>query len=206
MTALYIILIIIAVFTLFLLIPISCVIDFSFNRDENRGSAVIKYAFLTFRLYSLGDDIEKLSRDAEKGVEEEKKKIELKGMVKLAGTIRSELGDDILELLNYIFIKSIRIRELNISLRLGTGDAMYTGIAVGAANAAAYNMLAFIDKHTRLDEHNVSIEGDFDNERVSAGLRGTIRTSGINIIILGVKAAALLLKIQKINRRMQKND
>ena len=48
MTALYIILAVVAVIILLLLIPADCILEFSYNNKENNGSVIIKYAFLKF--------------------------------------------------------------------------------------------------------------------------------------------------------------
>ena len=50
MTALYIILAVVAVIMLLLLIPADCILEFSYNNKENNGSVIIKYAFLKFKL------------------------------------------------------------------------------------------------------------------------------------------------------------
>ena len=49
MTALYIILAVVAVIMLLLLIPADCILEFSYNNKENNGSVIIKYAFLKKR-------------------------------------------------------------------------------------------------------------------------------------------------------------
>ena len=51
MTALYIILAVVAVIMLLLLIPADCILEFSYNNKENNGSVIIKYAF--FRMTGL---------------------------------------------------------------------------------------------------------------------------------------------------------
>ena len=51
MTALYIILAVVAVIMLLLLIPADCILEFSYNNKENNGSVIIKYAFLKFKIF-----------------------------------------------------------------------------------------------------------------------------------------------------------
>ena len=51
MTALYIILAVVAVIMLLLLIPADCILEFSYNNKENNGSVIIKYVFLKFKIF-----------------------------------------------------------------------------------------------------------------------------------------------------------
>lgn len=53
MTALYIILAVVAVIMLLLLIPADCILEFSYNNKENNGSVIIKYAFLKFKIFQV---------------------------------------------------------------------------------------------------------------------------------------------------------
>ena len=53
MTALYIILAVVAVIMLLLLIPAVCILEFSYNNKENNGSVIIKYAFLKFKIFRM---------------------------------------------------------------------------------------------------------------------------------------------------------
>lgn len=205
MTALYIILIIAALIGLLLLLPIDCVADFSYNKENSRGAAVIKYAFFKFRIYPLEKEIKKAEKETEKEAEKEEKELDPWGVTELVRTVYNELWDEISALIRQLFKRTVRIKELNISAKFGTENPMYTGIAAGAANSFVYNTIALIDKNMTLDSWNVFLEPDFDNACLCAGVYAKIRTSIKNILALGFKAAVLLLKIQKINRRIKKN-
>lgn len=200
MTALYIALIILAVIMIIILIPADCVIDFSYNNEKNNGNVVIKYLFLKFRILPPEKKKEEVSEE-----KKPKDKKDIIGQLEFGKAVYGELKQDILKIINHFFNRTIRIKELNISSRFGTGDPMYTGIAAGAANAAVYNAVAFIDRHMTLDEWNVSLDADFDNACIAAGIYIKIRTRILYALRLGMMAAVLLLKIQKINRRMKKN-
>lgn len=204
MIALYIVLIILAVIMLMLLIPADCVIEFSYNKEESRGIIFVKYLFLKFKILPS----ERKKEETEKEARQEKppgEKKDILGLIKLGQAVYSELKKDISKLIGHFFSRTIRIKELNISSRFGTGDPMYTGIAAGAANAAVYNAVSFIDRNMKLDKWNVSLDADFDSACIAAGVYMKIRTRILYAIKLGLMAAAVLLKIQKINRRMKQN-
>ncbi len=205
MTALYIVLIVLAVIMLLLLVPADCVIDFSYNNDENKGNIIVKYFFLKFKILPA----DKKVKEAEKEIEEKEKPTEKKnntaGLIQLAKAVYEELKEDILRVTGHFFKRTIRIKELNISAKFGIGDPMYTGIAAGGVNAAVYNAVSFIDRHMTLDKWNVSLDADFDNACLAAGVYMKIRTRILFALKLGMMVAVLLLKIQRINRRINKN-
>lgn len=210
MTALYIILIILAVVMILLIVPAECVIKISYNDGDTNNIFFIRYAFLKFKLLPAEKSEVKKEKRTEKDSDKQKEKTDDKGndikaVIKLGKCIYTELKQDIFNIVNHFFKHTIRVRELNISSDFGTGDPMYTGIAAGAVNAAVYNAVSFIDRHMTLDKWNVSLNADFDNAVVSAGIYAKIRTRIIYIFKIGFMAAVLLVKIQKINRRIKKN-
>ena len=71
MTALYIILAVVAVIMLLLLIPADCILEFSYNNKENNGSVIIKYAFLKFKIFP-NDKVEEVEIEEETTDKEEK--------------------------------------------------------------------------------------------------------------------------------------
>ena len=73
MTALYIILAVVAVIMLLLLIPADCILEFSYNNKENNGSVIIKYAFLKFKIFS-NDKVEEEVENEEETTDKEEKK------------------------------------------------------------------------------------------------------------------------------------
>lgn len=204
MIALYIVISILAVIMLILIIPVDCVLDFSYNDAENRGVIILKYLFLKFKIFPTEEKVKKATKEIEEK-ETPKEKNDICGVIEFGKMVYHELKDDILKILNHLFKHTIRIKELNISSKFGVGDPMYTGIATGAVNAAVYNGVSFIDRNMQLDKWNVSLDSDFDNACLSAGVYCKIRTRALYVLILGGKIAWLILKIQRINRRMKEN-
>ena len=74
MTALYIILAVVAVIMLLLLIPADCILEFSYNNKENNGSVIIKYAFLKFKIFpndKVEEEVENEEETTDKGEKKE---------------------------------------------------------------------------------------------------------------------------------------
>lgn len=200
MIAIYIILIILAVIMLMMFIPVDCVIDISYNDDENRGNIIVKYAFLKIKIFPSEPKEEK-----EEAAEETKKERNIKATVSLVKTVYAELKDEIFGLVRHFFSRTVRVKELNISSKFGTGNPMYTGIVTGTVNAAVYNAVSLIDRKMKLDKWNVSLDSDFDNACLSAGFYCRIRTRLAYVLNLGMRAVILLLKIRRINGRVKEN-
>ena len=204
MTALYIVLIVLAVIMLIFLIPADFIIEFSYNNEGNKGSVIVKYLFLKFKILPAEEKVKKEEKEMEEEEPSGKGK-NTSGLINLVREVYRELKQDIFHVAGHFFRRTIRIKELNISAQFGTGDPMYTGIATGAVNAAVYNSVSFIDRHMTLDNWNVSLDADFDNACFAAGIYMKIRTRILYALKLGMMAAVLLLKIQRINRRIKKN-
>ena len=82
MTALYIILAVVAVIMLLLLIPADCILEFSYNNKENNGSVIIKYAFLKFKIFP-NDKVEEVENEEETTDKEEKQEKGTECIVKI---------------------------------------------------------------------------------------------------------------------------
>lgn len=209
MAALYIVLIILAAVMLLLIIPADCVIKLSYNDNEKNGVIFIRYAFFKFKLLPAEEKAVKEEKAEEKAKSKKEKKTgdgnDVKSLIKLAKNVYTELKQDIFNIEGHFFRHTIRIKELNISSKFGVGDPMYTGILSGAANAIVYNAVSLIDRRMTLDKWNVSLDADFDNAYFSAGIYAKIRTRILFILKIGFMAAVLLIKINKINRRIKKN-
>ena len=115
------------------------------------------------------------------------------------------LKKDILNLLDYIICHAIKIKELNVSSKFGTGNPMYTGIATGAVNAGVYNIVGWIDRRMKLEKWDVSLDADFNNACLDMDIYCKLRTNCLYVLTIGFKTVKVVLKIQKINRRIKEN-
>ena len=108
MTALYIILAVVAVIMLLLLIPADCILEFSYNNKENNGSVIIKYVFLKFKIFPNDKVEEEVENEEETTDKEEKKeKSDILGIITLIKEVYKQLKKDILNLLDYIICHAI---------------------------------------------------------------------------------------------------
>lgn len=208
MTALYVILIIVAVIMLILLIPVDCIVDISINDDGNKSSITVKYGFIKIKLLPNEKKVKpekEPKKETGEAEEVQKEKNDIGAILTLLKTIYNELSERIFGFIDHFFRHTLRIKELNISAVFGLGDPMYTGIVTGGAYSVVYAVLSGIDNHTRLDKWHVSLEPDFENKCLSAGVYCKIRTRILYVLKLGMMAAVLLLKIIRINRRLKKN-
>lgn len=112
---------------------------------------------------------------------------------------------DILNLLDYIICHAIKIKELNVSSKFGMGNPMYTGIATGAVNAGVYNAVGWIDRRMKLEKWDVSLDADFNNACLDMDIYCKLRTNCLYVLTIGFKTVKVVLKIQKINRRIKEN-
>ena len=190
MTALYIILAVVAVIMLLLLIPADCILEFSYNNKENNGSVIIKYAFLKFKIFPNDKVEEEVENEEETTDKEEKQeKSDILGIITLIKEVYKQLKKDILNLLDYIICHAIKIKELNVSSKFGTGNPMYTGI----------------DRRMKLEKWDVSLDADFNNACLDMDIYCKLRTNCLYVLTIGFKTVKVVLKIQKINRRIKEN-
>ena len=175
MTALYIILAVVAVIMLLLLIPADCILEFSYNNKENNGSVIIKYAFLKFKIFpndKVEEEVENEEETTDKG--EKKEKSDILGIITLIKEVYKQLKKDILN-------------------------------ATGAVNAGVYNAVGWIDRRMKLEKWDVSLDADFNNACLDMGIYCKLRTNCLYVLTIGFKTVKVVLKIQKINRRIKEN-
>ncbi len=209
MTAVYIVLIIAAVIALIIFIPIDAA--FSVSYAEKNADVCLTVKYFPIKLNILPAKVKKdIKKDAEKDAEKEKKDIEkskrpLSQTIELAREVIDVTWDDIKKLIRDLFARTLAVKKFYVSAKIGTGDAMYTGIAYGAANAFIYGLLGFIENHTRLYDWRVDINANYDGFVIEGGADITVRTRISSVLVIGFKAAVILLKILKINRRLKNN-
>lgn len=190
MTGLYIAMIIIAIIGLIILLPITAVISFSVNSDENE--ITIRYLFLKLKILPAGEKKDKPKKDKK----EEKPKKDSKGFVSSVWVSRSEIKWGVSKLLYYVIHNAIIVKELNISAQFGFDNPMNTGLASGALNAVVYNIIGLLDRHARLKKWSVDLKPDFDNICMLAGVYCKLRTRIAHVFPLIVILLRTFIKIK----------
>lgn len=188
MTAVYILLIILALIGLVFLVPVH--ITVLFNAQDKEVN--LKYGFFKKTLYP-GE--EKSATDEKKSEDKPKEKTDFKMYTELIKELFSDVSEMIKSISRYTFKYALRVRTLNISGKFGTGDPMYTGMLCGAVYPIAYNAVSYADRNMRLEKWDVNIEPDFDNAVFKAGIYSDISTTGAHAAILLFIIAPHIIRI-----------
>ena len=212
MTALYIIIAIAAVIALIIFIPIDAAFSVSYVEKNADVRLTVKYFPIKLHILpaKVKKEAERAAEDTENVAKKEedeikKKKRPVSATIQLARAVIDETWEDIKRLIHDVFAHMLAVNKFFVNVKIGTGDPMYTGIAYGAANTFIYGLLALIENHSKLGEWDVDISADFDGFVIEGSADIVIRTRIASILAIGFKAAIILLKILRINRRLKKN-
>ena len=93
--------------------------------------------------------------------------------------------------------KNILVEKLRLKVDFGLDDAAHTGIATGAVWAGIYNAVAFVSHIARLNEPEITVNPDFENEKLAF--------DGECIIVLRLANIINILIITGFNYFTQKN-
>jgi len=93
--------------------------------------------------------------------------------------------------------KNILVEKLKINIDFGLDDAAHTGIATGTVWAAVYNAVAFASQLAKLNEPEISVNPDFENEKLAC--------NGECIIVLRLANIISILFVLGINYLNFKN-
>ncbi len=204
MTALIIILSIIAFFTLLLFIPLRVKI-----KAESELYITLSYLFLRFRLYPKKQ--KKKQKPPEKAAAKSGKKPPEKDGEKKPGYIQKlfkekgaaaairELTDILKTVLKQFFkmLKHLKFNKLFLTVHVADNDAAKAAIEYGAVNAAIFPLLALADTASGINRKKVDIYCEFEGESsLSADIRLSLRP-----IFLLTSALAALFKIIALNQK-----
>ena len=195
MTALWIALIIIALLMILFSIHIKVRLCFSVDGDN---TIELRYGFLKFRILpkKAGKEIvEEVEEEAGEKPEKPKKKQDVKKLLRILKAVYKDLKNGLFKILGYIIKRAVTIHELNISADYGFDDPMKTGMATGAANAAVYNIIGLLNKNMKLKKWSVSLNPDFNEEKMKAGVYAVLGTNVLHILALGGILTSTAVKI-----------
>lgn len=194
MAAVYILIIVLAVFALILLIPVR--VDIFLNMDEQK--VTLRYAFFRFVLYPRQEQ----KKNKNKGISDEKvsrsgKNFDIYIVLEILKESKNDIKAVIVKSARYFARHGVKIREMNFSAKFGTGDPAYTGVLCGAAYTTVYNAVGYLDRHTRLVKWSVDMSPDFDNACFSAGIYMQLSTNAAHFIIMFCGIIKYVLEISK---------
>lgn len=91
--------------------------------------------------------------------------------------------------------KYTRIKDISISINVGTGDAAVTAVSTGALWAAVYTLLGIAGSVIYIDKHNVNIVPDYTQPLFNAEGKCIIKSRIAYIIIIAI---TVLIKIKHL--------
>ena len=210
MTALWITLIIVALIMILFSIHVKAVLCFSIGGDNTID---LKYGFLKFRISpkKAGEEIVKeAEKEAGEKPEKPKKKQDVKKLMRMAKAVFIDIKNGLFRILGYIIKRAVTIHELNISADFGFDDPMKTGMATGVSNAAVYNIIGLLERHMKLKKWSVSINPDFNEEKMKAGVYCVLGTNVWHVLALGgiliTIAVKILYKVWRVSRNEQSGN
>ena len=198
--------IIIAVFTIISLIPISFGVLFRLNEGENDIEITLKYGFIQIRLPEKKEKPAKPDKPDKPKKQEQPQKKEKSGpdvgkLVSFAWDERAKIKRMIAALLGYVLKHMIKIKLLRIRLVMGFDDAMQTALIYGAANAFVFNTVGLMDRHMRLGKHSISLKPAFNEPHIFTEDEAIITTCIFNALALAVIALRYAVPIYLDFRR-----
>lgn len=208
MTALYIILAIAAVIAIIIYIPIDVAFGASYFEKDANVRLGIQYFLIKIKILPPEKKKPKKKKPKEEKEEKpkkEKKKQPLSVTIEFVREVLDECMGDVINLIKHLFTHTLQTKKFLLKGKFGTGNPMYTGIAYGAASGAVYNLVSFIDRHSKLYEWSVDLQADFENTAIEGETEIIIRTRIAYLLKLVGMALILGIKILIINRRVKKN-
>lgn len=183
------------------LIPINAVFTVSYSDGLEGMELFIKFLFIKIPIFPKAKKAEKKPESPEQTAENDT--IDKNKMVKSTKKIYhllTGLSEDISKIISMLVSHTIGIKNLAVEATIGTEDAMFTGITVGAANGFIYSLLGLIEGNMMLKQFYVSVEPDWNNKLIDAGAYIKLYTSIFNIVRLIPVLISALFKARKLLR------
>ncbi len=199
MLALYIIGGVVLVLAILSLIKINAHFTLAFENKLDGLEMEIQYLFFRKVIFPKSEQ-----ENTENSENEEKPKKNGKLSVKAIYYTVRRLKGDILRVVRFLALKTVKVEKFRLETRIGTSDPMFTGIAVGAANGFVYNSLAMLDRHKLLKSFSVTINPDWNSEIVKGGVYVKIYTNIFTLLRLGCIVLWVMLKALRLMKEFEK--
>ena len=184
MTAIIIILSIIAFIAVLINIPVRVKIYVKYNNSEFVNDYKIKYGFITIKKKKQKSHNETETDSAPK----KKTKNKPSNIIRFIKTNIKDIKRLISDVLKYTSKKLIRIEMLSLKSQIGTDDAMNTALSYGSASAFLYNSLGALEKQVKIKHMDIDFQPDFTQEKIFIEFTSIIRTKIYNVFGLAVLA------------------
>lgn len=157
-------------------------IIYEYNLDGREDRVVITFS-LFWGLFKIRKDISKIKK--RKKTETQDKILHFRQLYRLFDLTKKYLR------------RKIRIKNLNISIELGTGDACYTGLVTGLAWATVGSIISVITNIFDTEKFSCNIIPDFSKKTLKLDLDCIFSIRIVNIIVVGLKMLIFYLKNRK---------
>lgn len=212
--ALYILLAIVIIISAIIYIPIDVAFGASYLEKDAKIRLSLQYFLIKLKI--LPPEKKKPKKPKKKKPKEEteekeekpkkeKKKQPLSVTIEFVREVLDECMGDVVNLIKHLFTHTLQTKKFLLKGKFGTGNPMYTGLAYGAASGAVYNLVSFIDRHSKLYEWDVDLQADFEGAAIEGETEIIIRTRIAYILKLAGMAIVIGIKILLINRRVKRN-
>lgn len=184
MTAIIIILSIIAFIAVLINIPVRVKIYVKYDNSEFVNDYKIKYGFITIKKKKQKSHNETETDSAPK----KKTKNKPSNIIRFIKTNIKNIKRLISDVLKYTSKKLVRIEMLSLKSHIGTDDAMNTALSYGSASAVLYNSLGALEKQVKIKHMDIDFQPDFTQEKIFIEFTSIIRTKIYNVFGLAVLA------------------
>lgn len=184
MTAIIIILSIIAFIAVLINIPVRVKIYAKYDNREFVNDYKIKYGFITIKKKKQKSHNETETDSAPK----KKTKNKPSNIIRFIKTNIKDIKRLISDVLKYTSKKLVRIEMLSLKSQIGTDDAMDTALSYGSASAFLYNSLGALEKQVKIKHMDIDFQPDFTQEKIFIEFTSIIRTKIYNVFGLAVLA------------------
>lgn len=184
MTAIIIILSIIAFIAVLINIPVRVKIYVKYDNSEFVNDYKIKYGFITIKKKKQKSHNETETDSAPK----KKTKNKPSNIIRFIKTNIKDIKRLISDVLKYTSKKLVIIEMLSLKSHIGTDDAMNTALSYGSASAVLYNSLGALEKQVKIKHMDIDFQPDFTQEKIFIEFTSIIRTKIYNVFGLAVLA------------------
>ena len=184
MTAIIIILSIIAFIAVLINIPVRVKIYVKYDNSGFVNDYKIKYGFITIKKKKQKSHNETETDSAPK----KKTKNKPSNIIRFIKTNIKDIKRLISDVLKYTSKKLVRIEMLSLKSQIGTDDAMNTALSYGSASAFLYNSLGALEKQVKIKHMDIDFQPDFTQEKIFIEFTSIIRTKIYNVFGLAVLA------------------
>ncbi|MDO5396617.1 MAG: DUF2953 domain-containing protein [bacterium] len=185
------------------LIPINAVFTVSYSDGLEGIELFVKFLFIKIPVFPKAKKAEQKPEKPEQTDEKntiEKNKVNMIKSIRKMYRLLTGMSKDISEIVSRLVSRTIEIKNFAVEARIGTEDAMFTGMTVGAANGFIYSLIGLMDGYMKLKQFSVSIEPDWNNRLIDAGAYIKLYTNIFNIAGLIPALVSALFKARKLLR------